>query len=282
MYGNLFIYDFEYKLVAFESGSLLSSRCLILLGGLTDGLLSLPYVERFSSKLESLSKPYSLIQPLLRSSNLQYGWHTIDHDIQDLKTLINYLVKNRNDLESIILMGHSTGCQDIIHYLRQGEIDPKIVEVILQGPVSDRQYLSRLSSTKDQLNYCYQNPNNLNEWLPRYLHEPPLTIQRCLSLNQINSQEDLFSSDLTDEQLKNIYQNISIPILWIWSKQDEYVPDDIKDQIQDFIQNKLAKQTKSTFILLENADHAVTNEQQQIYMIEQIISSINKLFHDSF
>ena len=277
MHGNLFAYDFEYKLVAFESGSLSSSRCLILLGGLTDGLLSLPYVERLSTKLESLSKPYSLIQPLLRSSNLQYGWHTIDHDIQDLQKLIDYLVNNRNDLQSIILMGHSTGCQDIIHYLRQGKIDSKISQVILQGPVSDRQYLSQLSSTKDQLNYCYQNKDNLNEWLPRYLHDPPLTIQRCLSFNQINSIEDLFSSDLNDQQIKDIYQNIQIPIIWIWSKQDEYVPDDIKDQVIDFIQNKLVKQNKnSTFILLENADHAVNDQQQQIYMIEQIISSINK------
>jgi pimeloyl-ACP methyl ester carboxylesterase len=271
MYGNLFVYDINYKLVAFESGTLSSSRCLILLGGLTDGLLSLPYVERLSSKLELLSKPYSLIQPLLRSSNLQYGWHTIDNDIQDLKTLINYLTNNRDNLESIILMGHSTGCQDIIHYLRQEKIDSKIVQVILQGPVSDRQYLSRLSSTKDQLNYCYKNKDNINEWLPRYLHDPPLTIERCLSLNEINSKEDLFSSDLTDEQLKNIYENISIPITWIWSKKDEYVPDDIKDQLENFIKNKLSNKSNSKFILLENADHAVNNQQEQIYMIEQII-----------
>jgi pimeloyl-ACP methyl ester carboxylesterase len=279
MYGNLFIYDTKYKLVAFESGLLLSSRCLILLGGLTDGLLSLPYVERLSSKLESLSKPYSLIQPLLRSSNLQYGWHTINNDIEDLKTLINYLINNRNNLESIILMGHSTGCQDIIHYLRQDKIYPKILQVILQGPVSDRQYLSELSSTKDQLNYCYKNNKDINEWLPRYLHDPPLTIERCLSLNEINSIEDLFSSDLTDEQLKNIYKNINIPITWIWSKQDEYVPNHIKDQVENFVKNKLANKTNSTFILLENADHAVTNEQEQIFMIEKIIeilSSHNK------
>lgn len=281
MYGNLFVYDSQSKLVAFESGALLSSRCLILLGGLTDGLLSLPYVERFSSKLESLSKPYSLIQPLLRSSNLQYGWHNIDNDVEDLKTLINYLVNNRNSLTSIILMGHSTGCQDIIHYLHQEKPHPKIIQVILQGPVSDRQYLSRLSSTQNQLEYCYQNKHDRNEWLPRYLHDPPLTIERCLSLNEKNSLEDLFSSDLTDEQLKNIYENIEIPITWIWSKQDEYVPDDIKDEVENFVQTKLANQTNSTFILLENADHAVNNQQEQIYMIEQIIqiiSSSNKEF----
>ena len=276
MNGNLFLYDSEYKLVAFQSGLISSSRCLILLGGLTDGLLSLPYVQRLSSELESLSNPCSLIQPLLRSSNLQYGWHSIDHDIQDLQKLLDYLVNNRDQLKSIILMGHSTGCQDIIHYLRQGNPDPRITSVILQGAVSDRQYLSRLSSTADQLNYCSQHRNHPNEWLPRYLHDPPLTIQRCLSFNQINSIEDLFSSDLNDQQLNEIYQNISIPIIWIWSKQDEYVPEEIKDQVQHFIQKKLAARKHSTFILLENADHAVSDPQEQIFMIEQIIATIRK------
>jgi pimeloyl-ACP methyl ester carboxylesterase len=274
MYGNLFIYDLTWKLVAFESGLLSSSRCLILLGGLTDGLLSLPYVEKLSSKLESLSKGYSLIQPLFRSSNLQYGWHTIDDDVEDLKTLIDYLINNRNDLKTILLMGHSTGCQDIIHYLRQEKTHPKIPRVILQGPVSDRQYLSRLSSTKDQLDYCFKNNKDIKEWLPRYLHDPPLTIQRCLSLNETNSIEDLFSSDLTDEQLKNIYENIETPITWIWSEQDEYVPDDLKQNLTNFVQNKLANKNNSTFILLENVDHAVNDEQQQIYMIEHIIQLI--------
>jgi pimeloyl-ACP methyl ester carboxylesterase len=237
MYGNLFQYDLKSNLVAFESGSLSSNQCFILIGGLTDGLLALPYVEKLSSKLESLSKPYSLIQPLFRSSNLQYGWHTIQHDIEDLNTLINYLINNKNNLERIILMGHSTGCQDIIHYLRQIKKHPKIIRVILQGPVSDRQYLCRLSSTKEQLDYCYKNKQNVEEWLPRYLHDPPLTIQRCLSLNEKNSIEDLFSSDLNDEELKNIYDEIHTPITWIWSRQDEYVPDDIKDQVELFIKN---------------------------------------------
>ncbi|CAF3160003.1 unnamed protein product [Rotaria socialis] len=280
MYGNLFLYDLKYKLVAFESGSLSSSsRCLILIGGLSDGLLSLPYVERLSSSLESLSDPYTLIQPLFRSSNLQYGWHTIDDDIEDLKTLIEYLINNRPNLTSIILMGHSTGCQDIIHFLRQERKHLKIHRVILQGPVSDRQYLSQLSSTKDQLNYCLKNDENIKEWLPRYLHDPPLTVQRCLSFNQPNSIEDLFSSDLTDEQLNQIYEKIETPITWIWSKQDEYVPSSIKDNVESFVKNKLANKNNSTFLLLEEADHAINNQQEQISMIEhitQLILSSNK------
>ena len=271
MHGDLFLYDPQHKLVAFESGALSSPWCFILIGGLTDGLLSLPYVERLSSALQSLPHPHSLIQPLFRSSNLQYGWHTIDDDVEDLQRLIEYVLANRNEFASIVLMGHSTGCQDIIHYLRQKKRSDRITRVILQGPVSDRQYLCRLRSTKDQMEYCLNNAGNSRDWLPRDLHDPPLSVQRCLSFNQAHSIEDLFSSDLTDEQIKGIYHSIETPIAWICSSEDEYVPDDIKQDVQHFIQNKLAKQTHGTFLLLDKADHAVTGQQEQMKMIEHIV-----------
>ncbi|CAF1007210.1 unnamed protein product [Adineta ricciae] len=275
MHGNLFIYDEKYKLVAFESSLRLSSRCFIFLGGLTDGLLSLPYISRLNQCLSQLS--YSLIQPLFRSSNLQYGWHTIDHDIEDLQSLIDFLIKQRTNLESIILMGHSTGCQDIIHYLRQGNKHSFLHGIILQGPVSDRQYLSTLSSTQKQLEYCEQNRENIHEWLPRCLHDPPITIERCLSLNQINSIEDLFSSDLSDEQLSKIYQQIDVPNMWIWSRKDEYVPDQIREEAESFVKDKLATKNNSKFVLLEQSDHSVTNEQEQIHMIENIVQFIRSI-----
>lgn len=268
MNGTLFLYDCEKKLVAFESGCSSSSRCLIFLGGLTDGFLSVPYLENLSVSLKD--DDCSFIQVLFRSSNLQYGWHTLDDDIDDLQTLLDYLNKHRPNLRSILLMGHSTGCQDIIHYLRRGKAHPKITRVILQGPVSDRQYLSRLDSTRDQLNFCRSHPEDQRQWLPRDLHDPPLTVERCRSLNERNSIEDLFSSDLTDEELEKIYGKIEIPIHWIWSKQDQFVPDDLRDEVQRFVQLKLAKKDKSTFFLLEEANHFVEDPQEQNLMIEHI------------
>ena len=272
MNGHLFIYDEENKLVAFQSGSLLSNRFFIFLGGLSDGFLCLPYLQKLSSELENKFKDYSLVQVLLRSSYFQYGWHSIDNDIEDLQKLINYLIQNRKNLQSIVLMGHSTGCQDIIHYLRQEKTPKKqIIQIILQGPVSDRQYLTRQSIINDQLKYCYENQSNPFEWLPRSLHFPPLTINRCQSLIEKYSVEDLFSSDLSDEDLKQIYQNIEIPIAWIWSKKDQYVPDDIKDEVMNFVQNKLANRTNSSFLLLEEADHFIHDEKQQNILINFIL-----------
>ena len=271
MNGTLFLYEPQRNLVAFQSGSLTSSRSLIFLGGLTDGFLSVPYLENLSKKLAAMEEGCSLIQVLFRSSNLQYGWHTLDDDVDDLQQLLDYLTEHRPNLQSIVLMGHSTGCQDILHYLRRGKPHPKISRVILQGAVSDRQYLSRLDSTRDQLNYCRNHGEDQRQWLPRDLHEPPLTIERCRSLNERNSIEDLFSSDLTDEELKKIYSMIDMPIDWIWSKQDQYVPDDLRDEVLHFVQTKLAKKSNSTFLLLENADHFVQDLQEQNVMIEHIL-----------
>jgi len=51
------------------------------------------------------------------------------------------------------------------------------------------------------------------------------------------------------------------------------------DDVQNFIKNKLANKDNSTFILLENSDHTVSDQQQQISMIDhiiQLILNINK------
>lgn len=171
-------------------------------------------------------------------------------------------------------MGHSTGCQDIVHYLRQGRPSPLIDRAILQGPVSDRQHLATLPTTGKQLDFCEKNKHSPEEWLPRALHDPPLTVERCLSLNGVNSIEDLFSSDLTDEQLQSIYGNIQTSILWICSNEDEYVPKEIRQDVQEFVRKKLADKNNSRFLLLEKADHGVSDETVQIEMIEQIVRFI--------
>ncbi|RVW55511.1 hypothetical protein CK203_001366 [Vitis vinifera] len=38
-------------------------------------------------------------------------------DAVELDQLISYLI-NKEDSEGVVLLGHSTGCQDIVHYMR--------------------------------------------------------------------------------------------------------------------------------------------------------------------
>ncbi|CAF0997341.1 unnamed protein product [Adineta steineri] len=70
--------------------------------------------------------------------------------------------------------------------------------------------------------------------------------------------------------LLHLRENINLPIMLIWSGEDEYVPDEIKEEVGNFIQDKLAMKIHSKFVLLEESDHDITDEQQQVNMINQI------------
>ena len=47
-------------------------------------------------------------------------------------------------------------------------------------------------------------------------------------------------------------------------KRSVYVPTDLKDEVENFIRNKLADKPGSTFILLKNADHEIHDLVEQI------------------
>ena len=103
----------------------------------------------------------------------------------------------------------STGCQDIIYYLKsQSSIkhSSRISKIILQGPVSDREWLLSEDRRDNTLKYLeiatklisYGTPNEL---LPRDVDNAPLTAYRYHSLATRMGDDDMFSSDLTDDEL---------------------------------------------------------------------------------
>lgn len=72
--GELFVYSETKRLVAFRSGVSNKSppqKVLVLIGGLTDGLMATPYVKPLS---EAIGDEWALVQCLLRSS--YQGWGT--------------------------------------------------------------------------------------------------------------------------------------------------------------------------------------------------------------
>jgi len=122
---------------------------VIFIGGLTDGLLATDYLEPLSIALEV--EKWSLVQPLLSSSYSGYGISSLEQDALELDQLISYLI-NKENSEGVILLGHSTGCQDIVHYMRTNFACSKAVSgVILQAPVSDREYRATLPETAEMI-----------------------------------------------------------------------------------------------------------------------------------
>ena len=65
------------------------ARHVVLVGGLTDGLLFAPYVRPLAARLEE--RRWSLVQALLSSSHTGYGCASLDQDAEELHLLARHL-----------------------------------------------------------------------------------------------------------------------------------------------------------------------------------------------
>lgn len=107
--------EFAPLVVAFEHGQPSHDpvqNTLIFLGGLFDGLLTVPYVPPV---VKSLPLSWSLVEPILKSAYKQFGIASLGEDIAEIATLVEHFRSLRPG--KIVLLGHSTGSQQIIHYL---------------------------------------------------------------------------------------------------------------------------------------------------------------------
>lgn len=165
--------------MAFLSGR--HPRHVVLVGGLTDGLLFAPYVRPLAARLEE--RRWSLVQTLLSSSHTGYGCASLDQDAEELHRLACHLRAEygsqvrgeskgldleeagndrggstcawaacgqlnahaqpafhlllrmvaprthhscayRNYLQGMVIVGHSTGCQDAVRYAQRYRAAP--------------------------------------------------------------------------------------------------------------------------------------------------------------
>ncbi|KAK6913869.1 Fusarinine C esterase SidJ [Dillenia turbinata] len=223
--GVLFKYGPQPIQVAFKTGDY--RQQVIFIGGLTDGFLATEYLEPLAIALEK--ENWSLVQFLLSSSYSGYGTSSLKQDAMELDQLINYLI-NKEDSEGVVLLGHSTGCQDIVHYMRTNAACSRAVRgAILQAPVSDREYRATLPETAamiDLASTMIREGRGL-ELMPREADsEASVTAYRYHSLCSYMGDDDMFSSDLSDDQLRlKLGHMSSMPCLIIFSMADEYVPE---------------------------------------------------------
>jgi len=67
--------------------------------------------------------PFSNIkQPILSSSYLGFGNGSLSRDTDEIVKLMDYLVCHHSAKE-FAMVGHSTGCQNSIHFLKNGRKD---------------------------------------------------------------------------------------------------------------------------------------------------------------
>ncbi|QIW96653.1 hypothetical protein AMS68_002171 [Peltaster fructicola] len=218
-----------------------STNTVLWVGGLCDTLLSVSYPLAIA---KALGPSWSLITASLSSSGLQFGIGSISQDVKDINKILAY-IHSRRPSGKIVLMGHSTGCQDCLQYAidtSQGH-GIKIAGLILQAPVSDREALHMIlpeahmvEANRTALDLCEKSHGN--DILAVRLTEPifgkaPISAKRWVDLASPGPDhtgaDDMFSSDLSDERLLKTFGMIpaEAPLLMLYSGKDEAVPEHV-------------------------------------------------------
>lgn len=136
----------------------------------------------------------------------------------------------------IVLMGHSTGCQDVMEYLTgKGHASREPIDGgIIQAPVSDREAI--LLDPREAASYekncklaqAMIDAGDGDQILPVKVFPCPVSAKRWLSLASPNhdGDDDYFSSDLADERLIRSFGALPTksPLCILYSGADEYVP----------------------------------------------------------
>ena len=229
-------------LIAFEHASphpSSSYNTILWIGGLSDGLLTVSYPSVIAS---SLPPTWSLAEVLITSSYSGWGTGSLMRDAKELGECVSYFKKLRPGTK-VVLMGHSTGCQDIMEYLLgEGKKEREAVDgIILQGGVSDREawedYYEKKQET-DMLEWAIEKADLLVETTKQEeIMSPlsndvfkdmggPLSAYRAYSLLAKGGDDDYFSSDLSDEHFATTFGRIpkTTPVCFLLGSLDPYVP----------------------------------------------------------
>lgn len=237
-------HKYSKRLIAFEHASSTSTstdapNTLLWVGGLTDGLITVPYP---ASIVTSLPPTWVLAEVLLSSSYKGWGTGSLERDARELGECVSYF-HNLRPGKRVVIMGHSTGCQDAMEYVVGKDADkrPPIDGIILQGGVSDREAWEDMLSEDNkraQLHATISKAKSLidagksKEIMSRSEDEivnemgGPVTAYRTYSMLAKGGDDDYFSSDLTDEHFKSTFGRIpkSTAVCFLLGAEDPYVP----------------------------------------------------------
>ncbi|KAI5305876.1 tyrosyl-tRNA synthetase [Ascosphaera pollenicola] len=174
--GILHRYGAE-KLTAFEfkTGNKPKPNTLIFIGGLTDGLGSVTLVDDIVKALEDTE--WSIFTVLLSSSYKGFGTSSLDQDVKEIAQCVKYALQYKKETNGgkeglVSIMGHSTGSQDVLHYIYTADSEaipdrPQVHGAIMQSPVSDREAVLHLASQSDKSSSILQSKESSQQTVMR-------------------------------------------------------------------------------------------------------------------
>lgn len=219
---------------------------LLWIGGMFDTFLSVNYPLHIA---QALGATWSLVTASLGSAGKSWGVGSIAQDAEDIAHIVEY-IKTMRPGGKVVIMGHSTGCQDCMEYVVGGNSEqrPPVDGVILQAPVSDREAIADElpadflnEANQLALKMCREGHNK--DSMPTRLTRPifgrvAITARRWIDVASPGPDhtgaDDYFSSDLPDDRLQRTFGKIppTIPLLVLYSGSDESVPPNVnKDEL---------------------------------------------------
>jgi hypothetical protein len=260
---------------------------------LFDGLHTVPYTAKVAA---ALPPSWSLAQAILSSSYTGWGTSSLQKDVEELSQCVAYFRSIKTG--KIIIMGHSTGCQDVLEYLTgTGHEDRTPIDGgIIQAAVSDREAFSMLMDPETYKSSCVKaqqmvDDGDEDEILPSVdldnsIIPCPVSAKRWLSLASPNhdGDDDYFSSDLTDAQLMKTFGSLpsSTPLCIFPSGKDEYVPPHVDSQklLRRWIE--IAKRgngkiDEDNSAIIDGADHNLSGSSESVVsnLVERVVRFLN-------
>ncbi len=197
----------------------------------------MPYLPALAARLAARDEGAShwvLVQPLLTSSHQGWGTGSLDRDADELLLLARCL-RAEHASEGMVIVGHSTGCQDAARYAarhRGAAAAAPLLGAVLQAPVSDREWLAAQPETASRLAtsraLVAAGRGEEVAFVAADLDGAPVAARRWVALASDRGDEDLFSGDLTPEELRaagrlgGLAAGAGVPTLALFSGADEY------------------------------------------------------------
>lgn len=214
---------------------------VLWIGGMFDTPLSVSYPLAIA---QALGPTWNVMTASLDSSGKSWGVSSIAKDAEDMAKIVEY-IKILRPGGRIVIMGHSTGCQDCMEYVvgRNSENRRRVDGVILQAPVSDREALGNQlpdafmqEANQLALKMCREGKDK--DAMPNRLTRPAfgriaITARRWVDIASPapnhEGADDYFSSDLPDARLQATFGTLpaSCPLLILYGGSDESVPDHV-------------------------------------------------------
>lgn len=188
------------------------------------------------------------------------------------------------------------GCQDIIRLFQLHSSETSYDGAILQAPVSDREFATFYTAEEDIAKTIEGAEEQVKAGGGSYpLHwellkiitdykdyKDPISAERWLSLISKKGKEDFFSSDLTDEELYDIFRGPRLsgkPIHFLLGEKDECYPQsiDIQNLLDRFMHAMRDSKGPASGQVLAKATHSIEDEKVQQEFISIILDFIKNL-----